>query len=207
MQIRFTRFIIIVLLVALVNVLLIFTVSGTVNQPAHAAEQVIHSLEEGDLVFRTGNGVISDWFRRCCLTDPVYSHAGVLVKKGGENYVVHMEQSSANGAIRMEKLSTFWGDQCCKGGAVYRLDLDDSERMKMKSEILTDVTNGVVFDPQFNLDEDAKMYCSEWIRNKVIHATEKPDYFPISVADDFRYIAPDNLYINHHAVLIYKFMN
>lgn len=207
MQIRFTRFIIIVFSVVLVNVLLIFTVSGTINQPAVSTENLSHSLQEGDLVFRTGKGVISDWFRRCCLTDPAFSHAGILIKKNGENHVVHMEQTSDDGAIRVEKLSTFWGAQCCKGGAVYRLDLDEREHEKMKEEILKDISNGVIFDPQFNLDEEAKMYCSEWIRNKVIHATGNPDYFPISLADDFRYMAPDNLYINEHALLIYKFKN
>lgn len=207
MQIRLTRFIIIVILVAVVNVLLIFTVSGTVNQPAVSTDHLRQSLAEGDLVFRTGNGVISDWFRRCCLTDPVYSHAGVLIKKNGENYVVHMEQSSDEGAIRVEMLSAFWGAQCCRGGAVYRLDLNETELDKMKSEILTDISKGVVFDPQFNLDEDAKMYCSEWIRNKVIHATGNSQYFPVSIADDFHYVAPDNLYVNEHALLVYKFKN
>lgn len=202
---KFSRFIIIVVAVVAVNILLIFNVSGTENHPSASPVNLNTEFREGDLVFRSGNGVISDWFRRCSLTDPSYSHAGILLKYNGVDYVVHMEQTAADGSLRMERLSDFWGPRISHAGAVYRLDLPEEQRQRLQREIRADLQKGVVFDEQFVLDDDAKMYCSEWIRNKVIHATSESDYFPVSMAGDFRYVAPDNLYINPHAMLVYKF--
>lgn len=205
MNLRLSRFVLIVLAVIVVNVLLIFTVSGTgMNYPEFPLSSNVE-LMEGDLVFRSGNGIISDWFRRCCMEDPSFSHAGILIKKGDADFVVHLQQTSSDGSLKMESLSDFWSDRTCKGGAVYRLDISDEEVAKVKSEVLLDLKNGVQFDENFNLDDDTKMYCSEWIRNKLIHSTGDPAYFPVTNAGDFAYIAPDNLYLNTHAQLIYKF--
>jgi hypothetical protein len=205
MNIRLSRFVLIVLAVVVVNVLLIFTVSGigTVYPEVSLSSNV--QLMEGDLVFRSGNGIISDWFRRCCLEDPSFSHAGILIKKDNADFVVHLQQTSSDGSLKMERLSDFWSDRTCKGGAVYRLDISEDEIAKVKTEVLMDLQNGVQFDENFNLDDDTKMYCSEWIRNKLIHSTGDPSYFPVTNAGDFAYIAPDNLYLNTHAQLIYKF--
>ena len=207
MAIRLSRFVLIVVGVVVVNVLLIFTVSGvgSVYPSTVIAENL--KLQEGDLVFRSGHGIISDWFRRCCLEDPSFSHAGILIKKNNADFVVHLQQTASDGSLKMEKLSDFWSERTCKGGAVYRLDISEVEFDKVKAEVMLDLQNGVQFDENFNLDDDTKMYCSEWIRNKLIHSTGDPSYFPITNAGDFAYIAPDNLYLNNHAQLIYKFKN
>ena len=206
MQIRKSRFITIVIAVIVVNLLLIYTVSG-VGTKSSTSLNFEDKPRSGDLIFRSGKGVISDWFRRCSLSDPSYSHAGILLVNGDEQLVVHLQQTSSDGSLKIEKLSDFWADAGCKAGSIYRLDLNQEEINKMKEEILKDLSSGVKFDEQFNLDDDTRMYCSEWIRNKVIHATSDPSYFPITVADDFRYVAPDNLYLNRHAMLVYKFKN
>ncbi|MFN8153197.1 MAG: YiiX/YebB-like N1pC/P60 family cysteine hydrolase [Bacteroidia bacterium] len=205
MPIRRSRFITIVLATIIVNLLLIYTVSGISSKQETAQTQPDETPRNGDLVFRSGKGIISDWFRRCSLSDPSYSHAGIIVQRNNENFVVHLQQTSSDGSLKVEKLTDFWSTQVCKGGAIYRLDLTDDEIASMSTEVEKDIQNGVSFDEHFNLDDDTRMYCSEWIRNKVIHATKDPRYFPVSVAGDFHYVAPDNLYINNHALLIYKF--
>lgn len=206
MQIRKSRFITIVFAIVVANLLLIYTVSGIGSK-----HETVLTLEDkpqpGDLVFRSGKGVISDWFRRCSLSDPAYSHAGIICRKGNELMVVHLQQTSSDGSLKVERLTDFWAASGCNAGSIYRLDLNQEEIDGMMHEIDKDVLSGVKFDEQFNLDDDTRMYCSEWIRNKVIHATQDPGYFPITSADDFRYVAPDNLYLNQHAVLVYKFRN
>ena len=205
MQIRTSRFVSIVIAIIIINVLLIYKVSGIGGRTIAPVQQVAEMPRTGDLVFRNGKGIISDWFRRCSLSDPSYSHAGIIITKNKENFVVHLQQTSSDGSLRIDKLSDFWSPQVCKGGSIYRLDLSEEELAKISSEVNNDLKSGVRFDEQFNLDDDTRMYCSEWIRNKVIHATDDVDYFPVSTAGEFHYVAPDNLYMNRHAMLVYKF--
>lgn len=206
MQIRKSRFITLVVAIVVVNLLLIYTVSGIGTRP-EATLNFEDQPRTGDLVFRSGKGVISDWFRRCSVTDPSYSHAGIIYRKGDDIMVVHLQQTSSDGSLKVERLSDFWEVSACKAGSIYRLDLEKEEVDYMMKEIDKDLITGVRFDEHFNLDDDTRMYCSEWIRNKVIHTTHDPAFFPITTADDFRYVAPDNLYLNQHAMLVYKFRN
>ena len=66
-------------------------------------------FSSGDIIFRDGRGVISSAFRRLSLTDPRYSHAGIIHKENGLVFVYHIlgGERGQNNKMRKDLLSYY----------------------------------------------------------------------------------------------------
>lgn len=204
MFIKVSRFLIVVLIVLLVNIALILSVSGINSEKKTAIPYKGFEWKEGDLIFRNGYGLISNWFQSCSLKDPAYSHAGIVVLINGKPFVVHMQQNIKSLPLLTESVSDFWSRNVCSKGALYRTDLSHEQLTTMLQSIHADRYNTPEFDFAFNLDDTSRYYCSEWIREKFIRATGDIAFFPITKLDNFNYISTDNLYLNSHTQFIYR---
>ncbi len=205
MSIKVSRFILVVALVITVNIVLIISVSGFNTARVKTENFNYLTLKNGDLIFRNGNGLISDWFQRCSLQDPSFSHVGLVVIHKGKPFVVHLQQQTGESALKIEALSDFWDTSVCSKGAVYRSDLKESQIKSMLVSIMDDLKSMPEFDHEFSLNDEKKYYCSEWIMRKFSEASGNRNYFPLTRVDDFMYIAPDNLYLNRHTSIVYSF--
>lgn len=129
-----------------------------------------------------------------------YSHAGIIQKTNNGVFIIHSEEdknNNRNGVYR-ESIQDFlegihiWG--------VYRLE-------KIKEQEIIDYAlklekQNVLFDMDFNLDEDKKMYCSEFIY-KVINRTTKDQI--INPGKQFMgrtFVTISDLYQHDHAKLV-----
>ncbi|MBL7923289.1 MAG: hypothetical protein JNL88_03735 [Bacteroidia bacterium] len=200
-----SKFLVVVALVVVVNALLIYSVSGDGFPSGKAPEFDGRGLQTGDLVFRDGYGLVSRMFRQTSSGEAEYSHAGVVWCRNGSTYVLHLQQEKPGVSLLVESIRDFWSADCCSKGAVYRLDLPREALARIEQRMMLDRQSGLQFDEDFDLQNDSRMYCTEWIRHLVISATGDSAYFPLTTAGDFSYIAPDNLYRNRHARFIYKF--
>ncbi|MBK9637861.1 MAG: hypothetical protein IPO63_08585 [Bacteroidetes bacterium] len=196
---------IVVSVVVVVNALLIYNVSGVSS--GHTEEVKLPKLviETGDLVFRNGHGLISRMFQNCSLKEKKYGHSGIVILRDNIPYVAHVQQDRPGPSLIVEPLSQFWNKSICNEGAVYRLDLNNSQMENFKKVLHTNLRKKIIFDAKFDMNEHSSVYCSEWIHDLVIETTGDSSYFPISVAGNFKYIALDNLYLNQHAQLIYNY--
>ncbi|MBK9319423.1 MAG: hypothetical protein IPM91_11775 [Bacteroidetes bacterium] len=104
-----------------------------------------------------------------------------------------------------KRISEFWSKEICSKGAVYRPDVSALEIDNIVEDVKNDLKNIPEFDYEFNMEDNSKFYCSEWIRDKFINATGDVNYFPVTSLENFSYIAPDNLYLNQHSTFIYRF--
>jgi Permuted papain-like amidase enzyme, YaeF/YiiX, C92 family len=199
------RISIVVIAVVVVNALLIYNVSGVNSTHKDELELPSMELATGDLVFRNGHGLISRMFQNCSLKEKKYGHTGIVLIKENIPYVAHVQQDRPGPALMIEPLSQFWNKSICNEGAVYRLDFDNNSKYKFAAVLQSHIKKQITFDAKFDMEEHTHVYCSEWIRDLVVETTGDTGYFPISVAGDFRYIAPDNLYLNEHAQLIYNY--
>jgi hypothetical protein len=199
------RFSIVVSAVVVVNAFLIYNVSGFNSTKKEKLDLPSMELNTGDLVFRNGHGLISRMFQNCSLTEKKYGHTGVVLIRDNVPFVAHVQQDRPGPALIVEPLNQFWNKSICNKGAVYRLDFDNSCKEKFASVLQNQLNTPITFDAKFDMQEQTHVYCSEWIRNMIVETTGDTGYFPISVAGDFRYIAPDNLYLNDHAQLIYNY--
>jgi len=199
------RISVVVSAVVLVNALLIYKVSGLNSNAEKEINLPGLTLNSGDLVFRNGNGLISRLFRNSSLQEKKFGHTGIIVLKNDVPYVAHVQQDRPGPALIVEPLSTFWKEEICNQGAIYRLKLNKEEKSNLLDVITKNLERKIEFDAHFNMEDHTSVYCSEWIRDMIVESTSDSNYFPLSQAGDFRYVAPDNLYLNEHAELIFNY--
>jgi hypothetical protein len=201
------KFRLIVSLTILANALFLLNVWSKLDTRASGRNRMQkHQFNDGDIVFRKGRGFVSDLFRSVSMDDPSFSHAGIYIHYNNRDYVMHVRQDEPGPSLIAEPLERFWDLSSCEAGAVYRIcELNPVSRMKLRSEILKDLSSGVEFDSEFSLATSERNYCTEWIWRKFGIACPGSVCFRISRAGDFTYIAPDDLYKGSTAELVYHF--
>lgn len=129
-------------------------------------------LENGDIIYRHGNGLFSGYFKNTSKNEQLYSHAGIVVIEGDSIFVIHSEASEFTGigGVKKEMISVFLKDIATWG--VYRLDTVQSIRDSIVLNANNYLKKDIPFDFDFDSDDDAKIYCTELIAlsiNKALH--------------------------------------
>lgn len=120
-------------------------------------------LREGDLVVRTTDSLLSLLSLSLSESDRRFSHVGILVKSGGEEWlVIHARPGEDNqpGVIG-EPLETFLAPALRRG--YYRLRISDGEALSLSRRAVEWQSQGIPFDHQFDLSNDHALYCTELI--------------------------------------------
>ncbi len=173
--------------------------SGKIKTP-FIPDTLFHS---GDIIFRDGRGVISSAFRRLSLTDPRYSHAGIIHKENGVVYVYHIlgGERNPNNKMRKDLLSYFCSPLQSNSFAVYRMDQNGK---KIDSLAAYYFLKKLEFDTGFNLATDNKMYCTELIYKILIMVSGQDNFLPLTTISGLKYEACDNIYLSSHSKKIYS---
>jgi hypothetical protein len=183
--------------------------------------------EDGDLITRLNDNLISHQVRFLNVTDKSYSHAGVVRTIGNVKMVCHID-ADIKGAdtLRYEPIDTFLNPVNNLSGGLYRYDLSPEEKKLYFAEIDRYHAMKVHFDRNYFLDTDSVLYCSEMIakslakasNGRIVIATSLiPQHmlrmvqtyletrYPIEAIAKHHIIAIDNLYLNPHCRQILKF--
>lgn len=162
----------------------------------------IELLRNGDVIFRRGYGVDSTVSMNFSQGEKRYSHAGIIQKTDKGIFVIHSEEDKENGrdGVYVESIKDFldgihiW--------AIYRFDVSETLENSIIEYALKLKNQNIIFDIDFNLDEDKKMYCSEFIY-KVINRTVKNEF--IKAGKYFvgkKFVTISDLYQNGYSNLI-----
>jgi hypothetical protein len=122
-------------------------------------------LIDGDVIFRAGRSLDSRLIRFADDGSP-YSHVGLIDRREGTPFVVHVEPDvdGGGGRVRREPLGDFLAASKSDGFAVYRVTGD---RTGVAAAALTAALGyqaaGVTFDRDFDLETAGAMYCSELV--------------------------------------------
>ncbi len=129
----------------------------------------INTLEAGDIIFRRSYGLDSTISTNFSNTEKRYSHAGIIVMKNNNYFVMHSQEDSAKNrnGIFSESLEDFLSG--IETWAIYRYPIDKSSLNLFALEL---ERNHIIFDNKFDLETDDAMYCSEFIY-KIINKTAK----------------------------------
>jgi hypothetical protein len=138
------------------------------------------------------------------LKDTRYTHAGLVKYESGKCYVVHCLQDGSPGGLIKEPVAVFTSISNCESFAFYHYNMDTEQRQRLVTAMALDLKRGIAFNDNFELNNGSSKYCTEWVYDKVITACNDQWYLPVSQLKSFRYIAPDNLYLNDHARLIWQ---
>ena len=195
-------FILLVVLVLNTGLLLLLREDAPAN--SRTFELPVSHLQDGDLVMRSGRGIISKFFRKMSLQDARYTHAGLVKTENGKAVIVHCLQDGSPGGLISESVASFTSKNNCESYAFYHYNLNSMQRKKLVSEIALDLQKGISFNDNFELNNGSSKYCTEWVYDRIIAAANDSNYLPVSRLNSFCYIAPDNLYLNPHARLIWQ---
>ena len=121
-------------------------------------------LKDGDLIFRTRNGLISQMILSQS-PQGSFSHVGLVVKKGQVWTVIHAvpygHDQGMHGVLQ-EKIDDFLDVQNTQKYAIYRFpNLTLQETGMMKNYLSQQL--GKQFDDRFLMSSDDRLYCSELV--------------------------------------------
>lgn len=123
-------------------------------------------LKDGDVAFRRGNG-LSSYAVLAMDGSGTYSHVGVIISKDSSFYVVHEVpyegETIKDDGIKCESVYDFFLPEKAGQGAIYRVEMSDEERAKIKAFLIRQVDLGTPFDHDYDLSDDSAQYCTELV--------------------------------------------
>jgi len=165
-------------------------------------------LKTGDLLLRRGIGFFSDQLRKLSLREKKYSHCGfITINDDGIPFVLHSIGGSENpdARIRCDSIVVFCDANEAVSFAVYRFDQSPNIISRADSIARKYYRERRKFDMKFDLEDDNKLYCAEFLYKIWINATEDKFFLPLSVISGRTYIGIDDLYLNNHCTKIYEY--
>ena len=190
---------------------LLTLISCTQNNTAPIIPKNI--LQQGDIVFRRGEGIISEIVIRSDVNG-MYSHIGVIVEHNGSLKVVHAVPGEPDhekdfDRVKLEPIDQFFSPYRSARGEVKRIELTDSQSNIIRQVAMSKVNDKIKFDHDYNLNDTTELYCTELVQLVFSHVginlsenrTTKINV-PGMSGD---YIMPSDIYENEKLISIYKY--
>lgn len=122
-------------------------------------------LHEGDVIFRKGRSMES---YAVYLLDPAqkFSHTGMIVFRNGNPCVVHVvpgKKDLHGDTVRLEDVNAFISGEKASSFAVYRPLLSEADRHRAAEAALRYYRSGVIFDHDYDLATEERLYCTELV--------------------------------------------
>ncbi|HPG12308.1 MAG TPA: YiiX/YebB-like N1pC/P60 family cysteine hydrolase [Chitinophagaceae bacterium] len=181
------------------------------EQSSQQFQQIKENVKEGDLVVRLNRDPSSQVIKNLNHHDKKYSHAGLVFFENGEPYIYQMMSGSENPDEKLDRveLVKFCDTRENSAVGVFRYAFRPDELSKLKSLIHDWYKRAILFDKEFDLKTDDKMYCSEMISKAITRATRnriKPGS-TILTPEEAKLLAayfkkPEKLFRNKKGVMI-----
>lgn len=177
------------------------TIADSAFRKIHLAQQLVHS---GDLILRTGRDFTSDVVRKMSTKDLTFSHCGIASWENDTLFVYHSlgGQWNPEQTIRRDTFAFFCNPYENKGLGIFRYQFNPKEIQKVIEQTKEFYHQKIIFDMQFDLATDDKMYCTEFIYKILQKVLPKQNVIPLTKNKNISYIALDNLFLNAHCAEI-----
>lgn len=152
------------------------------------------SVQSGDLVLRTGRDYTSEVMRKLSQHDKTYSHCGIASIENDSVFVYHSIGGEWNPdqKLRRDLFAVFCNPYENRGFGIYRYSFNKKDKEIVLNKIHRFYKEEVMFDMQFNLDTDDRMYCSEFV-----YKTVKPVLkLKTTTINHITFVAVDNLFLD-----------
>ena len=153
-------------------------------------ETILSYLNDGDIIFRLGDRVWSDYFKELSLNEKRYSHVGIVRKQNYNVTVIHAEGHAFEGKDQVNEVSLNDFLEHARSIGIYRLRTIEGESISNTAlEYM-----GCPFDWQFDMDDDSKLYCSELLYVILRKLDKDTEIKKIWVKEMGKYIIPLDMY-------------
>lgn len=160
-------------------------------------------IEEGDLVFRRGLGLASNFIVSSDRLG-LYSHTGIIVRKNDSLLVLHAvpgeHPKGKKETLKLERIDQFYDRKRAKAGAILRPKISIELRHVAANSALNLFNEGITFDHKYNLLDTSQMYCTEMVwfayqRAGIDISQNKRTHVKLAMFND-DYIFPSDIYAN-----------
>lgn len=155
------------------------------------------SIQNGDLITRTGSDFTSEGLRSLNQRNKTYSHCGIACIENDSVFVYHALGGEWNPdqKIRRDWIVQFADPYDNKGMGIFRFNLPEEEKKQLTQTIHAFFNKGIMFDMDFNLQTDDRMYCAEFVYKAFKTATGNRLLFHTSRIKDFEFVGVDDLFL------------
>lgn len=164
-------------------------------------------IQPGDLIVRAGRTFFSNELRKYNQHDKTFSHCGLISRNtDGKLEVIHSIGGTDNpdSHVKTDPLFLFCHPDEITQFAIYRYDVDKVTLQRMDS-LAHDLLNKCVpFDLKFDLSDDSKLYCAEFVYKVISAATNDRNFISLTRIQDKLYVGVDDLFLNKHCTKIYE---
>lgn len=168
------------------------------------ADSVSGLLRNGDVVLRCGADATSCLLRQLNRQDRRFSHCGIVLVERDTPFVYHSigGEDNPDARLRRESAARFFSPRGNERIGIVRLDLAAAQLAALQAIVRGWHREGRLFDMDFDLASDGRLYCAEMVYKSVRLAAGDTAYFPLSRLQGRSYVGVDNLFLNRHARLI-----
>ncbi len=154
--------------------IVLFFISCKQNKINLSNEELLYSKQidsikkitaEGDILFRGGTDIESDIIREFSITNKMFSHCGIVIKKNGELKIAHILGGYTNisGSLLYQSVDSFLSYPDNESAGIYTANLLPRQIEKAGYFIDSLRNADIIFDIKFNLFTKDKLYCTELI--------------------------------------------
>ena len=159
-------------------------------------------IQQGDMILRTGNDFTSESLRQLSAVDKTYSHCGIASIENDTVFVYHSLGGELNPdeKLRRDPLELFCNPGENRGFGIFTFNFNTLQKHCLDSVIRSWFKKGLMFDMNFDLATNDRMYCAEFVSKAVNAATNKQINFATTTINKFEFVAVDNLFLNKYCV-------
>lgn len=152
------------------------------------------AVQPGDLVLRTGRDYTSEVMRKLSRHDKTFSHCGIASIESDSVFVYHSIGGEWNPdqKLRRDLFAVFCNPYENREFGIYRYSFNKEQKEEVLQNIHQFNKDEVMFDMQFNLDTDDRMYCSEFVY-KALKPVLK---LKTTTINHITFVAVDNLFVD-----------
>jgi len=154
-------------------------------------------IRTGDLILRKGNDFTSESLSSLNRRDKTWSHCGIASIEGDSVFVYHALGGDFNPdqKILREPVAVFGDAHSNRGMGIYRYALAPGHIGALMDTVKSYYRQGIMFDMEFDLVSDDRMYCAEFVCKAYEHGTNGLLKFPQSRIGSFVFIGVDDLFL------------
>lgn len=154
-------------------------------------------IQNGDIITRTGNDFTSESLRNLNQRNKTYSHCGIASIEGDSIFVYHAlgGEFNPNQLLKREAIEYFAEPYNNKGIGIFRFNMEDSIKRKFAIVARDHFINQIMFDMDFDLKTDDRMYCAEFVYKTLLKASNKKLVFNHSHIKSFEFIGVDDIFL------------
>ena len=176
-----------------------------------ALSKLITLVKTGDIITRTGNDFTSQSLKTLNRKDKTFSHCGIASIENDSLFVYHAigGEYNPNQCITKDYILNYAMPNYNNAIGVYRFALNTTQLNALLKQAKYYFNKKIVFDMDFNLASNNKMYCTEYVFKCFYYGVPSLPYFNISQIGTKKFIGVDDILLHPLCVPIiihfYKF--